>query len=545
MKKFIISIFIIIALLVGGFFVFRGIAARQQATLVEGLETVPVQYGALESGIGATGNIRSNQSALLFWEIAGQVGEVRVKPGDQVAANDILATLKTTSLPPNVILAQTEFVNSTKALDNLLNSTSQQAAALQAVDAAENALEDALNPEVAQAQALEKIALAEKDVETAQRNYDMLTTPVSPNVIIQTNANLLLAENELNQTLADIKKMKFIMLTRSFLRQALRKALDGLEVKRTQDQIRLEDTQARYDSLLTPPDPLDVEIAEAALWAAHAQLNNTLKEWDRIKDGTSLAEIAILEARLADAQREWERVKTGPNPDDMTILETQIIAAQATLNLGHLQAPFAGVISVMEAQPADQVTPGQLAIQLDDVSRLLVDVPISEVDINQIKIGQTAKLTFDAVLAKEYIGQVVEIALVGTEMLGTTTFNVTVEILDVDKQIKPGMSATVTIVTNQVASALLIPNRAIRIVNGERVVYVLGDETPFTGVRRTLSWPANPNSRIRPVSITVGASSGSLSEVLSGDLNPGDLIIINPPSEMLSIPGSTQPNTQK
>jgi len=168
MKKFIISIFIIIALLVGGFFVFRGIAARQQATLVEGLETVPVQYGALESGIGATGNIRSNQSALLFWEIAGQVGEVRVKPGDQVAANDILATLKTTSLPPNVILAQTEFVNSTKALDNLLNSTSQQAAALQAVDAAENALEDALNPEVAQAQALEKIA---RELKAGKQKY--------------------------------------------------------------------------------------------------------------------------------------------------------------------------------------------------------------------------------------------------------------------------------------------------------------------------------------------------------------------------------------
>ena len=79
-------------------------------------------------------------------------------------------------------------------------------------------------------------------------------------------------------------------------------------------------------------------------------------------------------------------------------------------------------------------------------------------------------------------------------------------IIDPDENVKPGMTAAVNIVVNQLDDVLLIPNRAVRIKDGERVVYVLIDGKPTA------------------VEITLGASSDTMSEVIDGDLKVGDLI---------------------
>ncbi len=69
---------------------------------------------------------------------------------------------------------------------------------------------------------------------------------------------------------------------------------------------------------------------------------------------------------------------------------------------------------------------GQTAFRLDDLSRLLVDVSVSEVDINSVAVDQPVTLTFDAILGKIYNGKVVEVAQVGTSDQGVVNFKVTV-----------------------------------------------------------------------------------------------------------------------
>jgi HlyD family secretion protein len=142
-----------------------------------------------------------------------------------------------------------------------------------------------------------------------------------------------------------------------------------------------------------------------------------------------------------------------------------------------------------------------------------VDVEVSEVDINQIDVGQDVLLTFDAILGKEYQGEVREVALVGTDVQGVVDFIVTVELTDPDKDVKPGMTAAVNIATKQLQDVLLVPNRAVRIKDGQRVIYILRDGAPTA------------------VDVTLGASSESYSEVLDGDLKEGDQIVLNPPLE--------------
>jgi HlyD family secretion protein len=80
------------------------------------------------------------------------------------------------------------------------------------------------------------------------------------------------------------------------------------------------------------------------------------------------------------------------------------------------------------------------------------------------------------------------------------------------------MTAAVTITVKQVNNVLMVPNRAVRLVDSQRVVYILANNLP------------------KQVDITLGASSDTMSEVVSTNLKAGDLIILNPPSTLFNRP---------
>ena len=223
-------------------------------------------------------------------------------------------------------------------------------------------------------------------------------------------------------------------------------------------------------------------------------------------------DLALKEALLNDAQRNYDRLKNGPASSDIAAAQARVAAAQATLNLSFLAAPFDGIVTQASPAVGDQVSAGTLAFRVDDISHLLVDVQVSEVDINALSIGQTATLTFDAILGKEYHGKVVEVGQAGDKVQGVVSFTVTVELTDADEFVKPGMTAAVNVVVQEVKDVVLVPNRAVRLVNTERVVYVLVNDQPVQ------------------VKVELGSTSGVDSVLVAGDLKEGDLIILNPPS---------------
>jgi HlyD family secretion protein len=187
-------------------------------------------------------------------------------------------------------------------------------------------------------------------------------------------------------------------------------------------------------------------LAQADLEKARAQLAEAQRAWERIKDGPEPAEIAAAEARLADARREWERLKDGPDPGDLAAAKARVAATKAALSRARITAPFEGQVTIAGSRPGDLVEPGTLAFRLDDLSRLLVDLQVSQMDINAVRAGQPVRLTFDAAYGKEYRGRVVEVAPVGTETEGVVNFLVTVELEDADQQVKPGMTASAEII---------------------------------------------------------------------------------------------------
>ncbi|MGD2155341.1 MAG: efflux RND transporter periplasmic adaptor subunit [Anaerolineales bacterium] len=504
MKRVLIAI-VVLAVLGGAFFAYRRFSAQQQqeAMLAE-LQTANIERGTLVATIGATGKVHSNQSALLSWQTSGTVEQVNVEVGDQIVKDQELASISQTSLPQNVILAQADLVSAQRELDNLLNSSLQQAQALQAVEDAQQALEDALNPELAQARAQEAIADAEKAVELAERRLRNLQSTASQADIDAAEAQVVLAEDALEKA-------------REKYEPYANKPEDNLT--RANLQSKLAEAQQTYDaavrylnSLLGTGSPTEIAVAQADLNTAQAQLLDAQREYERLKDGPNPADIALLEAQLEEAQREWERLQDGPDPADIAVVEARIAAAQATLDQAHITAPFEGIVTDVISKPGDQVNPGTIAFRIDDLSRLLVDLEVSEIDINQIEVGQQVLMSFDAILAQEYTGNVLEVALVGSEQQGVVNFNVTVELQDPDESVKPGMTSAVNIVVSQLEEALLVPNRAVRVLEGQRVVYTLSS----TG-------------ELEPIPVILGASSDTHSEVLDGDLQEDDAVVLNPP----------------
>jgi HlyD family secretion protein len=223
-------------------------------------------------------------------------------------------------------------------------------------------------------------------------------------------------------------------------------------------------------------------------------------------------DLALKTSQLEDAQREFDRLNNG-NTEDIAAAQARVDAARATLNLARVVSPFAGTVTEAYPLPGDQASAGATAFRLDDLTSLLVDVEVSEVDINSVEIGQPVTLSFDAILGKEYHGKVLEVAQTGTSVQGVVNFKVIVELIDADEDVKPGMTAAVTITIKELKDVLLVPNRATRLVDGSRVVYLMVDGQPVQ------------------TKVSLGDSSDTMSVLVDGDVKEGDIIILNPLSE--------------
>ena len=418
-------------------------------------ETVAAAQGSLSAKVGATGTVRSNQSAQLAWQTTGSVEKVAVKVGDQVKSGDTLAVLQMTSLPQNIILAEADLRSAQQTLDDLQNSG------------------------VSLAQVQQILADAQKAFDDAKDKYDGINFQRATDTYIQNiQAKLDLADQQI------ARARKFYHLFED---------LPNGDSRKAEALAALTSAELNRDSLV-------------------AQLNYVTGKPDATDSAQRKANYNVAKAQLDDAKRRLERLENGVDPVELASAQARVTAAQAALNQAHMVAPFNGTITDVQPLPGDQVSPGKIAFRLDDLSRLLVDVGVSEIDINSIALAQTVEVSFDAVQGKSYQGTVVQVSRIGTIVQGAVNFTVTVELTDLDEAVKPGMTAAVTILVKQLDDVLLVPNRAVRVVDGQRVVYILKDNAPTQ------------------VKIRLGSTSDSDSEVIGGDLKVGDLIILNPPA---------------
>jgi len=501
-KKAILITGIVLALLVTGVLSYRVIASSRSST-TSSVQTATIERGTLTTTLSSSGNTRSGQSATISWQTSGKVGEVTLEAGDTVTANQELAALDPSSLSTDMITAKQTLITAKQTLDDLINSKTKQAAALQALEDAQKALDD-LKTTAAQeaASAQQTLATAKATLEDAQKTRDKMNYPHStdPYVIEKAKTNYVLAKNAYNDALKQYNKVVNKKLTNPARVQALNNLVNA--------EATLKTALATYNWYVLPYTASDIAQADADLAVAQAAVAQAQSNYDSLKNGASTAEIAVAEANLADAQRAYDRVKDGPSADDIAAAQAAVDAAQASLDHAQLLAPFAGTITEVDVKTGDLVSSGTTAFRIDDLSSIYVDLEISEVDLPSLKVGQQTTLEFDAIPDKQYTGVVTEIGMIGTVSQGVVNYPVTVRITNADENIKSGMTASVTITTDQAKDALLVPNKAIHTSNGQHTVTVL-----FEGQQMS-------------VSVTTGLSNDTMTEVTGGQLQEGDTVVI-------------------
>ena len=245
-------------------------------------------------------------------------------------------------------------------------------------------------------------------------------------------------------------------------------------------------------------DELDSAVAEAqrAVAAAQEDLNNAQK---------ALAAAQATPAMDADGTA----VPTDTSADASAVSSAQrnLASAQATLEQANakaaertVKAPSSGSIVELNTKVGATVaggvvmgegdtSGGKQCMQIADLSKMKVTVQVGEKDIAKIAVGQSANVTYPAFPDIVSQGTVTAIASVANADAsyggsGSVTFNVDILIEAPDSRLKPGMTAEVSVVTEQLDDVVMVPTMALMTEDGENYYVNLATDNEGKETRR-------------------------------------------------------------
>jgi len=328
-------------------------------------------------------------------------------------------------------------------------------------------------------------------------------------------------------------------------------APEGSHVKEGDPVIKFDATQQLAD---LAENQSALKIAKTTLERARGeytiqekQLKLDLKKAQRNYDekkheAPKLAEEAKLELELAELNfnAKLEQIKA-----DVEKAELEVQRAQDRTNISQkefdqltMTAPIPGMVVYLEiwkggsmgkVQEGDSPWPGQGLVNLPDLSEMVVNATVSEVDASKVDSGQTVIVTLDAFPDVEYDGFVSKkgtLARRKEQGSKINVFDVEVAILSDDDQIKPGMSASCKVIVDQIPEVTYVPIESVFEREGETFVYL-----------------DNEDKRV----VEVGRRNDMHVEVTSG-LEPGQRIcLVDPTLDEQGLPGdkATEPELNK
>ncbi|MCL4516886.1 MAG: efflux RND transporter periplasmic adaptor subunit [Firmicutes bacterium] len=281
----------------------------------------------------------------------------------------------------------------------------------------------------------------------------------------------------------------------------------GDHVKRGQLLLTLDETSrgAQLEQARSALEQANIALRESKnnlarmerLYAAQAISQKQLE------DARAQAKIDESRYRAAEKQYQAESGASGAGAGSLS--------GQALADGARLLAPADGTIVGKLIADGAAITPGLPLFKLANVERLLVRVKVDEADVSQVKAGQEASITSDAVLDLKLSGRVTKVAPEAIMEGNVSKFPADVEVNNASQALKSGMSADVEIVTYRKPKTLFVPIQAV-------VERRVGKET-----KKVVFVFAKGLARQTPV--TTGLANMSDIEITEG-LKPGDEVII-------------------
>ena len=297
---------------------------------------------------------------------------------------------------------------------------------------------------------------------------------------------------------------------------------------------------------------------------------------DKSRAALAAAEAAVMQkqATVAEARASLRRMRhvaelSGGNVPARTELETQeatlqravadeagaradVIQARATLktdetNLGKaiIRSPVNGVVLTRKVEPgqtvAAQMTTPVLFVLAEDLAKMELQVKVDEADVANVVNGQKATFTVSAWPGRKFPATIQRVGLGSTTTDNVVTYKTILQVGNDDLALRPGMTATASIVTAERANVLLVPNAALRFTpptanaapKRSLVSRLIPGPPPDARKRPPASAAKGDEARVwvldeqgpQAVAVKTGVSNGRQTEILGGDLKAGMAVI--------------------
>jgi multidrug efflux pump subunit AcrA (membrane-fusion protein) len=467
----VLAALILVTAILGGTAVYA-----QASKVTTTYRTALVTYGTITQSIGMAGNLTPVNEADLNFASAGTVQSLYVQVGQTVGAGTPLATLDTTLLSAQLQQAQATLSSAQAKL------TQDQAGPTgQSLTSAQNQVNSAqVSMSNAQTSLADTQAINAQAVAAAQVPVTAAQIPVTADLALVAQDKTTLAADQATMTAdcgatppspncgADTSKV------------------NSDQSKLTADQQTLANDQKTLDS------------AKSALASAQAKAQQS--------NDQAAAQLASMQQQYSAAKSSLSSLQTSTSPQTLQMDDAQISIAQVNVNsVQHqldgatLTSPIPGIVSQVNVKAGQSVTSGGTtsAIVIFSPGSYNVTGTVSDSQVNLVALGQAAQVT-PAGSTQALLGKITSIAPAATVSSGVATFAVTAQLTDTSNAIRPGVSASVSIVINQVVHVLTVPTSAVH--------------TTATGSAVTLLVNGQPKS----VPVQTGASDPSRIEITSG-----------------------------
>jgi HlyD family secretion protein len=224
-------------------------------------------------------------------------------------------------------------------------------------------------------------------------------------------------------------------------------------------------------------------------------------------------------ADIAKSALEQARAQVALDIASIDLRKAELGSAAVNLGYTNIVSPVDGTvvsrnITVGQTVAATFQTP-TLFLIASDLTKMQVDTNVSESDIGSVTEGDKARFSVDAFPGRVFQGAVVQVRQSPQTVQNVVTYDVVVAIANADLALKPGMTASTQIVTDDRADVIRVPDQALRyappgvaaLKPGTARLWVLRDGSPVE------------------VAVVTGLDDDSMTEIISGEVKPGDQAI--------------------
>ncbi len=275
-----------------------------------------------------------------------------------------------------------------------------------------------------------------------------------------------------------------------------------------------------------------LEEARASLSSAKESLSSAQKAYELAKRNYDRYKVLyqknyVSKVDLESYELSYVNAKSSLNAARASVVRAQSSVDTAEKNLSNTKivSPIDGVVLTRKVSEGQTITAGfstpELFVVAQDLTKMQIEAKVSEADIVKIHPGQKATFTLDGYVGEKFNGTVRQVRTnyVDTSSAASnssTSYTVIVDVDNQDLRLKPGMTATMTIYTQDKHGVLVVPNEALRFSpSSNKRTY------DHTGV-----WKLQPGQEPVRVDVTIGIIATKNTEITGGDLKEGDKIIV-------------------